>query len=767
MSYIIEDYSIENDDLLKNESIYHTANGYLGVRGNFEEGYCSDYNSIRGTYINAFHEISKITYSEKLHGFPNTKQNILNIIDAQTIELFIDDERFSLFDGEVLSYKRAFDLKEGFTKREICWKSNKGHIIKLNIKRMVSFHTLELFLISYEVESVNYNGKIKLVSRVNGDVSNYSNNDDPRVSSKEIKSLNIKNVFLRDNIATISAQTKNSKLDVSCSVFHKITNNAAIKIFLGEKEICAEIDTVIGINEKIKLDKYSIYTDSLRYDNSEEQGRRICSKTSCLGADFHFEKQKEYLIDFWNSSDVMIEGNKLLREGIHYNIYQLLQAVGKDKFSNISAKGLSGEGYEGHYFWDTEIYMFPFYLLTQPEIAKNLLLYRYGILKDAKTNAKMLGHKSGALFPWRTITGGECSGFFPAGTAQYHINADIAYSFIKYYQITGDIDFTREYGAEVMFETARLWMDTGHFKNGIFSIEAVTGPDEYTCIVNNNYYTNLMAKYNLKWAHSFYNILKENYKNDLFKIINKIGLQESEIENWERAYKNMYLPYDKELDINPQDDSFLSKAIWDFENTPKENYPLLLNYHPLLLYRHQVCKQADTTLAHFLLEDEQALSTIKNSFDYYEKITTHDSSLSSCIFSAMASRVGYYEKAHDYFMESVRLDLDDTHGNTRDGIHTANMGGAYLAIVYGFAGFRIKDDGISFRPSLPKGWESYSFKIKYRENELAIKIDKEYIEFNLVKGEGVDINLFCEKSLAEVIKVGYNEKMKNERRKIC
>lgn len=756
MSYIIEDNCIENDKLLKNESIFHTANGYLGVRGNFEEGYGKGYNTIRGTYINAFYEVNKIIYSEKLHGFPDSKQNILNIIDAQSIDLYIDDERFSLFEGEVLGYKRTFDLKAGYSVREIHWRSNKGHELKFKIKRIASFLNLELFLISYEVESINYKGKLKLISRINGDVSNYCNDEDPRVSAEKVQSLEVKNILIEDDIVTVTAKTVNSKLLVACSSYHKVNKTSKMVYDLGEKDISAVI--VFEINEKeiVRLDKFSIYTDSLRYASVEKQGREICKRVALEDAEFYFDEQAEYLRGFWNSSDVIIEGNELLQQGLHFNIYQLLQSVGKDKYSNISAKGLSGEGYEGHYFWDTEIYLFPFYLLTDPKIAKNLLMYRYGTLQGAKENARALGHKCGALFPWRTITGSECSGYFPAGSAQYHINADIAYSFIKYYQMTEDLEFIKDYGAEVLFETARLWLDTGHFKNGLFYIEAVTGPDEYSCIVNNNFYTNLMVKYNLEWAFKFYDILKNDYPNELVKLALKMDLLENEKILWEKGSRCMYLPYDEKLDINPQDDSFLGKEVWDFNNTPAENYPLLLNYHPLLLYRYQVCKQADTVLAHFLLEEGQQLSTIKSSFDYYEKLTTHDSSLSSCIFSIMASKIGYAEKAYAYFMESVRLDLDDTHGNTRDGIHTANMGGSYLAIVYGFAGFRIGTKGISFNPSTPIGWKAYSFKIKYRGRELHVKITKEAIEFILNQGVGIDINLLSRSYETEIIKLGYN-----------
>ena len=358
----------------------------------------------------------------------------------------------------------------------------------------------------------------------------------------------------------------------------------------------------------------------------------------------------------------------------------------------------------------------------------------------ARENARILGHKKGALYPWRTISGSECSAYFPSGTAQYHINADIAYMFVQYYFVTGDLDFVENKAAEVLFETARLWMDTGHYVGDSFRIDAVTGPDEYTCVVNNNYYTNCMAKYNLKWAAKFYELLKDN--NRLDSLADRLEVTEEEVREWQEASEKMYLPYDEKLDINPQDDSFLSKAVWDFENTPKDHYPLLLHYHPLYIYRYQVCKQADTVLAHFLLEDEQKLSTIKNSYEYYEKITTHDSSLSTCIFSIVASKLGDIKKAYDYFMQTTRLDLDNVHHNTKDGIHTANMGGTYMGMVYGFAGLRIKEQGIFFNPIIPEQWESYEFKICYQERTIKVHISKNQCNFTLLEGKELKINVY-------------------------
>jgi alpha,alpha-trehalose phosphorylase len=454
----------------------------------------------------------------------------------------------------------------------------------------------------------------------------------------------------------------------------------------------------------------------------------------------HYRRQRDYLKEFWDNCFLEIKGDDALTEAVNYNMYQLVQSVGKDEYCNIAAKGLSGEGYEGHYFWDTEMYIQPFFNLTEASITKNLIGFRYSTLEKARENAKILGHKKGALYPWRTIMGVECSGYFPSGTAAYHINGDIAYSIIAYYLTTKDLDFIAKEGAEIIFETARLWLDVGNYYQGTFRINEVTGPDEYTCMVNNNYFTNAAAQYNLKWAVKFYEILKA--AGMLNKITDKIGLSEKEIEEFRQAEENMYLPYDDDLGINPQDDSFLAKKVWDIDNTPQEDFPLLLHYHPLHLYRHQVCKQADTVLAHFIFEDAQSIDTIRKSFAYYEKVTTHDSSLSTCIFSIVASKLGLVDKAYDYFGDSAKLDLFNTHKNTKDGIHTANMGGNFMAIVYGFGGLRIKESGICFAPVIPSCWEEYSFQINYEDSQIRVRVKKEECSFALMKGSVKTIKVF-------------------------
>ncbi len=738
-SYKIIRETFEASKLLVDETLFHVANGYLGVRGCFEEGYPAHYDTVRGTYINGFYDLSEVKHGEKLQGFIESKQKIINLMDVQGIKLSISGDTFSLFEGEVLSYKRQLDMKAGFTIREVTWRSPKGHEVEVIIKRMASFVVPELFTIDYTVSSLNYQGKVEILSTQDGEVANYFDPKDPRVAGEYEKHLIVEEIKAEGGMDSISCKTATSGLKVCSMVSHSIPSGT--KVQGNRHSTCSSIHLQFDLKpgETYRLIKYCVFTDSIRYVDCEQQGQFILKEALETTIDCLYEKQENYLRDFWEQAEVTIKGDEGLEQGIHFNIYQLLQSVGKDKYSNIAAKGLSGEGYEGHYFWDTEIYMLPFFLLTNPPIAQNLLNYRYEKLEWARQHARIMGHKQGALYPWRTISGSECSAYYPSGSAQYHINGDIAYMFVQYYLITEDRDFMLSKGAEVLFETARLWIDTGHFIGDCFRIEAVTGPDEYTCLVNNNYYTNAMAKYNLKWAVKGYEMLKEEGNSE--KRIQGLGVTPEEVELWQKASEGMYLPYDKLLDINPQDDSFLMKAVWDFENTPKEHYPLLLHYHPLHIYRYQVCKQPDTILAHFLLEDEQAFTTIENSYKYYEKITTHDSSLSTCIFSIMAARLGQVEKAYNYFMETTRLDLDNTHKNTKDGIHTANMGGTYMGIVYGFAGLRIKETGIYFNPSIPKAWEEYSFKIKYKQRVIRMKVNHEKVEYILEKGEPLTIHI--------------------------
>lgn len=706
-----------NKEFLVEESLLFTGNGYVGIRGNLEEGYPNSWNTVRGTYLNGFYDVTDITYGESAYGFPKDAQKIVNISDAQTIRLWVGEEEFSVFKGQVLRFERKLDLERGVAVRNVEWVSPKGNHIRVEIERMTSFDRLELALIRYRVHSYNYDGVVRFVSSLNGDVQNYTDNSDPRVSSDHAHLLSVEKVMIKKERMQIISKTSRSGLQVAVTVGHNLPMELRPRGLVAEATCISDIHS----GHEIELDKYIVFTDSRRHTSPHNEGFQILEEAMQLSAKKWQERQKRYVQDFFYHAKVLIKGDPLIEEAINYSIYQLLASAGKDGLSNVSAKGLSGEGYEGHYFWDTEIYVIPFFTLTNPELAKSLLRYRYETLEASKKRALELGHKKGAKIAWRTISGSECSGYFPAGCAQYHINADVAYSWVQYYLFTKDLEAVKQYGFELLYETARIWLDMGHYsKLGKFMIHRVTGPDEYSAIVDNNYYTNVMAAFHMEWVVKFYDLLKED-RDLLDQFRKKFDLQEEELLQMKKASENMYYPFSEQLDIHLQDDGFSDKAEWDFVGTPKDKYPLLLHFHPLTIYRHKVLKQADTLLAYMLL-DHVPQERIKKAFHYYEALTTHDSSLSPCIHSILAARVEEQESAYQYFMKTARLDLDNLHHNTKDGLHIANAGGAYMAIVYGFGGLRIKEDGLYLRPALPKAWEAIEFRLFYQGATVTIYI---------------------------------------------
>lgn len=742
----ISEEKLDKDKIQVNETLFHTANGYLGVRANFEEGVGEGIPSTRGCYINGFYDTYKIQYNRKNHGDPEFSESVINLTDAQTIELWLDDEKFSLFDGTILAYERKLDMQNGVVTRSIDWQSPKKKRIRLVIKRLASFVQKELFLIHYSIKSINFHGSIRLNSTLFNSVSSdlkaltTSGKVDLRAGYGAKAFLSTQKAFVEDDVGYIVSKTKNSNLDLVCCVSHNIKNCDNQKTEIKENEIIFRYQIPITSGEEVQLDKYAVYTESRRHKDLLAESQRIMKQVRTQPFAYHVQQQQQYLKNFWQYADVIIGGDNSQQSALRFSLYQLLQSAGQDGLSNITAKGLSATGYEGHYWWDTEMYMIPFFLFTHPEIAKNLLLFRFNTLGAAKKRARELSHPKGALFPWRTISGPECGQYYPLSTASYHINPDIAYAVMLYYVVSDDLDFLADYGAEVIFETARVMYDVGNFRaDGKFVINAVTGPEEHSLLINNNYYTNVMTKLQFNTCQKVWNLLKAKRPKSLDKLVTKIGFQENELKDFKKAADHMYLPFDENLQICAQDESFLQKKIWDIENTPKENLPLFLNYHPLVLDRYQICKQADTVLAHMLREEETTIDVIKNSYYYYEKITTHDSSLSHSIFSIMAARINDIEKAFDYFRQTSRLDLDDIHHNTYYGIHTACMGGTWMCCTYGFAGLRIINDNLHLRPLLPKEWNKLEFTLYFKKRRLSISITPNGLTVKLLEGKPLTI----------------------------
>jgi alpha,alpha-trehalose phosphorylase len=724
------------------ETLFALGNGYIGLRGTGEEGYTGPAgSSLDGTYLNGFYESEPIVYPEAAHALAKTNQFMLNVPNAKGIALFIDGEHFDPLAGTLGRYERSLDFRTGVLHRSLEWTSPSGKRIALRSRRVVAFTNKHLFAIEFEVTPLNFSGQMALRSLVDGAVKNQEAGDDPRVGSAVSgPALQTMSMEQDGSLSALVQRTHNSGFLLVSAIDSSIEGVAPAAWRegqqLGQVFDCAAVE-----GQPVRLTKYGSYYSSRDYPEGEllERARATLAEAKAAGFEALCAAQAAYLADFWASADVEIAGDDALQQGIRFNQYHLLQSVGRDGRTNIAAKGVTGEGYEGHYFWDTEIYIFPFFLYSKPEIARKLLEYRYAGLEQARERARQMSHPVGALYPWRTIAGGECSAYFPAGTAQYHINADIAYSIKSYYEATADLGYMAQAGLEIVLETARIWLGIGSYdRQGRFCINEVTGPDEYTALVNNNYYTNAMARMHLHFAADMVDTIREERPADFARIAGLVRLDAGEVDAWRDAAARMHLPYDAALGIHEQDDSFLSKKVWDFANTPKENYPLLLNYHPMVIYRHQVCKQADVVLALLLLSNEFTLHDKRRDFDYYEAVTTHDSSLSSCIFSIIASEVGYHDKAYDYFMETARLDLDDTHGNTHYGVHTAAMAGTWMGVAYGFAGMRVSHGELRFAPTLPKQWQHYRFQVQLRGALLRVRVARDGVEYTLVQGDALD-----------------------------
>jgi len=731
---------------LLRETLFALANGHVGTRGTHDEAWLGDPSqSMEGTYVNAFFEIEPIRYPEIAPGLARVNEFMLNLPNAKGIEIAIEGEVFNLALGTVRSYERRLDFREGELIREVEWVSPTGRRVKIVSRRLVSLRRPEIMAQSCAVTPLNFSGAISLTSITDPRARNVEAGDDPRFGSSSAgDALKTIEASLATGRSSLVSRTRNSDLVLHTSTIADIQGGAVEPPVFEEVEgrLIQRFHAWAGMGATVTLSKFTARATSRDHAEADlaAVAETALSDARAAGFDGLAEEQRRELATFWERADVEIEGDEALRQGLRFNLFHLFQSAGRDGRTNIAAKGLTGEGYEGHYFWDTEIYIFPVFLHTRPDIARALLCHRVGCLAKARERARVMSHVKGALYPWRTITGEECSAYFPAGTAQYHINADIAHAIKQYVEATGDDDFLfRDGGAEVVLETARIWMDLGHIQDGRFHIDEVTGPDEYTALVNNNLYTNVMAKTHLAFAAETARRMEREAPESFAALASRIDLDPAEIAAWDDAAERMCLPFDERLGIHAQDDVFLSRRVWDFASTPAENYPLLLHYHPLVIYRHQVCKQADVVLALFLRGDLFTLEQKRNDFEYYEAITTHDSSLSSCVHSIVASEIGLHEKAYEFFMETARMDLDNTHGNTFHGVHTAAMAGAWMCVVHGFAGLRRRNGIPVFDPHLPAGWTRYRFKILSRGRTLEVTVATDRIDYRLLDGDALEI----------------------------
>jgi alpha,alpha-trehalose phosphorylase len=738
------------DFLAQLETMFALGNGYLGMRGCPEEG---GPNVENGTFINGFYEAWPIIYGEDAFGFAKTGQTICNVTDSKIIKLFVDDEPFWLPNAHLLNYDRRLNMKDGTLDRTVLWETPAGKQVSITSRRMVSFVNRHVATISYSVTLVDAQAFVVISSEMaTNKPASLNNRDDPRLARAfSGRVLHPQTNYSKDRRIVLCHATEKSRFTLTCATDHVLetscphSHQVACTPDFGQ--VAYTIDAKPG--STIQFTKYMVYHTSQTASAEELCGRAEWTMDRVVAQGFHqlLGSQVQYMDNFWRRSDVRIKdisehrakrSTVEIQQAIRFNLFHILQASARAEETGVPAKGLTGQAYEGHYFWDTEIYVLPFLTYTSPRIARNLLAFRYKMLPQARARARELGHR-GAMYPWRTISGAEASAYYAAGTAQYHINADIMYALRKYVQATGDEMFLQKYGAEMLVETARLWLDLGFYsdtKGGKFCINGVTGPDEYNAVVNNNAYTNLIARENLRYAAEVVESLRTAEAETYNALVQKTALEPTEPNAWIRAAESMYVPTDETLKIVLQDDSFLDREPWDFRNTPRDRYPLLLFYHPLNIYRKQVIKQADVILAMFLLGDAFSSEVKKRNFDFYDPLTTGDSSLSSCVEAIIAAQVGDMDKAIRYGMAALLMDLADVGGNVKDGCHIASMGGTWMMLAYGFGGMRDDDGTLSFWPRrAPEENATLRFPITYRSQLLEVEIGLDKVEYALREGE--------------------------------
>lgn len=740
--WLLTEAGFSPDTQAVTETLLAQANGYIGTRGTPEEPVASGTTSIEGTYLNGVFVRDPIHYDEAAFGFADHNNKMALVPDAKTMRVHAGGQLLQQGGPTQQAQMRSLDMRNGLLSRTSRWRLEAG-TLEINSRRLVSLAEQHLMLIDYDVASVDFSGEITLTTGLDSRYGTRREGFDPRAGALSVEDC--LDLPLASECSAVGAMTVHPLVDgqrllVSAYRLDVMGANNVEPItsdgFWGQ-----EVRARLAPGQSIRLRKTIYYGDGAPGDEAKlaHAAQAALTAASQESFDAHLARQRDHLALFWNAADIQIDCDAPVLAGMRFNMFHLFQSAGKDGKRAIGAKGLTGPGYDGHYFWDTEIYAVPFFAFTNPQGARALLAYRIDKLEEARARARTMGHKHGALYPWRTIGGEECSSFFPAGTAQYHINAAIAYALMQYVTVSGDESLLHDGGAEMLFETARIWADLGHFsahRGGAFCINEVTGPDEYTAMVDNNFYTNAMAQHHLAGAADLADRLEQTSPDTFQALASRLNLSLEERATWRKAAAAMYLAKDTARGLHAQCDGFFDKPEWNFTDS---NSPLLLHYHPLVIYRHQVLKQPDVVLAQVLLPDLVTADEKARNLAYYEPRTTHDSTLSACVHAVANAESGNREKAHEFFEETYRMDLENRHSNTHYGVHIACMAGSWIALTYGFAGMRMQGETPSFNPYLPEGWRSYSFQIQLRGQYLSVAVADGHVTYRLTGGNDLSL----------------------------
>jgi alpha,alpha-trehalose phosphorylase len=728
----IRETELHLDTLAETESVFALSNGHVGLRGNLDEG---EPAGLPGTYLGGFFEIRPLPYAEAGYGYPEDGQTVVNVTNGKIIRLLVEDEPFDLRYGTLVSHQRYLDFRAGTLHREVEWESPTGRRVRVSSTRLVSFTQRAVAMIDFTVEPVDGEFPVVVQSQLVANEPSTGTSGDPRAAAALSAPLVSESFDCRETRAILVHQTKTSGLRVAAAMDHFVDGPDGIEtsIETGPDLARFQVSADLAPGRPLRLVKLLAYgwSGSRSAQALRDQVAAAGAGARHRGWEGMCDDQRAYLDDFWARSDVELEGDAELQQAVRFALFHILQAGARGEQRAVAAKGLTGPGYDGHTFWDTEMFVLAVLTYTAPTASADALRWRQSTLGLARARATTLGLR-GAAFPWRTIGGEECSSYWPAGTAAFHINADIANAVSRYLAASGDEEFARECGLELLVETARLWRSLGHHDpSGRFRIDGVTGPDEYSAVADNNVFTNLMAQRNLAGAAE----VAERHPD----VAKSLGVDDEEVASWRDAARDMIVIYDESLGVHPQAEGFTSHQRWNFEATKPEQYPLMLHFPYFDLYRKQVVKQADLVLALFACGDAFTPEEKRRNFDYYEPLTVRDSSLSACIQSVVAAEVGYLELAFDYFAEAALVDLGDLEHNTADGIHIASVAGTWLAAVCGFGGLRDHGGQLSCRPRLPSALTRLCFRIMFQYRSLEVEVLRDEARYRLLQGEPLDI----------------------------
>jgi alpha,alpha-trehalose phosphorylase len=725
--WAVREISLDLGVLAQVESIFALSNGHIGLRANLDEG---EPVGLPGTYLNSFYELRPLPHAEAGYGYPESGQTIVNVTNGKIIRLLVDDEPLDVRYGELLVHERELDLRAGVLRRRADWRSPAGTAVSVSSTRLVSFVQRPVAAILYEVEPLEAPARVVVQSELVANEPAPARSNDPRTAAALESPLVPEEFFDHALRVVLVHSTRSSKLGIAAGMDHLVegppgTDTAAeSRADLGRVTVAADLEP----GQSLRVVKFLAYAWSSRRSHPALRDEVVAALAEArhTGWDGLVAGQRGYLEEFWGGADVELDGDTELQQALRFALFHTLQAGARAERRAIPAKGLTGPGYDGHTFWDSERFILPVLTYAAPNAAGDALRWRHATLDLARERAAQLG-LAGAVFPWRTIRGHECSGYWPAGTAAFHLAGDISDAVVRFQAVSGDESFELDVGLELLVETARLWRSLGHHDpQGRFRIDGVTGPDEYSAITDNNVYTNLLAQRNLRAAADA--VARHPRHAAAF------GADLEEAAAWRDAARDMVIPWDEELGVHPQSEGFTNHQVWDFEHTEPNQYPLLLHFPYFDLYRKQVVKQADLVLALHICGDAFSDEEKARDFEYYEALTVRDSSLSACTQAVVAAEVGHLELAYDYFGEAALIDLHDLEQNTRDGLHIASLAGALIAAVAGFGGMRDHGGTLTFAPRLPARLERLAFRLILGGRRLKVEATKTQATYTLLGG---------------------------------